>query len=255
MMPVSLPLIRYVLIAAIRDRMLLAFLLMIVVGCSLSVFLGSAAVIEKDRFSVVFAAGGLRIASVLSLVLFVIFFVRRSFDGKDIEFLLSRPIGRVQFILSLSCGFSLQAIVISLAVGAAIFAVCPHLIAGGHYLWVASLVIENIIMANTAFFFAMYISSAATASMATAGFYILSRMIGQILGIVDSSLIDSIGPASVAMQLVSVFVPRLDLMAQTSWLLYGFDGAIGFMTVAIQGAVFSFLVICATLLDFTRRQF
>lgn len=254
-MPVSLPLIRYVLIGAVRDKMFVSFLLMLLVGCSLSIFLGSAAVIEKDKFTLVFAAGGLRIASVLSLVLFVIFFVRRSFDGKDVEFLLSRPISRIQFILSLALGFSIQAIVISIAVGAAVFAIGPHLIASGHFLWVASLVIENIIMVNTALFFAMYISSAATASMAAAGFYILSRMIGQILGIIDSDLINSMGPISIAMQTVSVIVPRLDLMSQTSWLLYGYDGSIGFMTVAIQGGVFTFLVLCATLLDFMRRQF
>lgn len=251
----SFPLIRYVLIAAIRDKMLLAFLLMILVGCSLAVFLGSAAVIEKDRFAVVFAAGGLRIASVMALVLFVIFFVRRSFDGKDIEFLLSRPIGRIQFILSLACGFSIQAILLSLAVGAAVFAIGPHLIGTGHYLWVSSLIIENIIMVNTALFFAMYISSAATAAMATAAFYILARMMGQILGIVDSSLVDSYGAASMAMQMVSALMPRLDLMGQTSWLLYGYEGQVGFLTIALQGCVFCFLVLSATLLDFTRRQF
>lgn len=252
---ISLPLIHYVLIAAIRDRMLLAFFLLLAVGCSLSLFLGSAAVIEKDRFSIVFASGGLRIASVMALLLFVVFFVRRSFDGKDIEFLLSRPISRIQFVLSLAVGFSVQAILISLAVGATICGISPHLISNGHVLWITSLVIENIIMVNTAFFFAMYISSAASASMAACAFYLLSRMMGQLLGIVDSNLIDNFGPLSVVTQTVSVLVPRLDLMAQTSWLLYGFDSKIGFLTIILQGAIFCFLVLSATLLDFVRRQF
>lgn len=252
---VSKSLVKYALTAAVRDRIFLSFFLMILVGCSLSVFLGSAAVIEKDRFSLVFASGGLRIAGILSLVLFVIFFVRRSFDGKDVEFLLSRPISRVQFILSLALGFSIQAILVGLGVGGAVLGLAPHLISSGHYLWIVSSICENIIIVNVALFFAMYIPSAASACMATAGFYFLSRMIGQILGIIHSSLVSDVSPLSVVMQFISIFVPRLDLMAQTSWLLYGYDTSIGFLTIVSQGAIFTFLVVCAALLDFMRRQF
>lgn len=252
---ISLSLVKYVLTAALRDRIFLSFFLLILVGCSLSVFLGSAAVIEKDKFSLVFASGGLRIAGILSLVLFVIFFVRRSFDGKDVEFLLSRPISRLQFILSLAMGFSIQAVLVGIGVGLAVLSIAPHLISSGHVLWIVSSICENIIVVNIALFFSMYISSAASASMATAGFYVLSRMIGQILGIVHSSLVDHMSPMAIVMQFISIFVPRLDLMAQTSWLLYGYDTSIDFLTVVCQGAFFTFLIVCAAVLDLMRRQF
>jgi hypothetical protein len=241
--------------AALRDKLIIALLIMLVLGSCLSLFIGSAAVIEKDQFTLVFTAGSLRIAGVLALMLFVIFFIRRSFDGKEVEFLLSRPLGRTQILLSFSLAFSALALAVSLAIGLCIFAVAPGLFREGHLLWITSVAVENIIMVNTALFFAMYISSAATAAMITTGFYVLARMMGQLLGIVDEHIVSSQGPFAMVIQFISVIMPRLDLMGQTSWLLYGLEGFYGFGFVLLQGFVFCFLIIIATLIDFTRRQF
>ncbi len=251
----SIPLIKYVLIAALRDKLVLSLLVLILLGSALAIFLGSAAIIEKDQFVMVFTAAGLRVVSVLGLVLFVVFFLRRSFDGKDIEFLLSRPVSRLNIVFSYGAAFSFLAIVMGIAVGLAVYCVAPHLFGSGHVLWSVSIIIENIIMVNVALFFAMYISSSASASLVTLGFYVLARMMGQLLGIVDSNLVESSGIYSMALQLVSVITPRLDLMGQTSWLIYGVDGGIGIWHIFAQGFVFSLLVLFATSLDFVRRQF
>ncbi|MCL4677567.1 MAG: hypothetical protein KJ017_03125 [Alphaproteobacteria bacterium] len=251
----SYPLVKYVLMGAVRDKLIVTLLVLLLLGCSLSFFLGSAAVIEKDRFALVFAAGGLRLAGVLGLVLFVVFFVRRSFDGKDVEFILSRPISRTAFIYSYAAAFSLIALILSLAIGLCVFASGPHLFGSGQVLWVASIVVENIIMVNTALFFAMYMSSATSAAMSTLAFYVLARMMGQLLGIVDSSLVVDTGPMAMAVQFVSVVTPRLDLMGQTSWLIYGLGEGVGIGFVVVQGILFSMLVTLAALLDLMKRQF
>ncbi|MGH1377618.1 MAG: hypothetical protein ACRBB3_02240 [Alphaproteobacteria bacterium] len=252
----SFPLIKYVLMAAIRDRLILSMLVIFFLGSSLALFLGDAAVIEKDQFTVIFAASGLRLISVFGLVLFVVFFVRRSFDGKDIEFLLSRPVGRLKIIFSYAFSFSLLALLMGISVGLCVYALAPHLFAQGHLLWVVSIIVENIIMVNVALFFAMYISSSASAAMVTSGSYILARMMGQLLGITDSSLVDSAGIYSMALQFVSVIIPRLDLMGQSSWLIYGVEGSdIGLLYIIGQGLVFTSLVLAAASLDFVRRQF
>lgn len=240
---------------AVRDRLIISLLILLVLGCSLSIFMGSAAVIEKDRFTIVFTSGGLRLAGVLGLMLFTVFFVRRSFDGKDVEFLLSKPVSRVAFLLSYAAGFSIIAFVMSVAIGACVVAVGPHMLSQGHILWVTSIIVENMIMVNTALFFSMYFSSAATAAMATSAFYVLARMMGQLLGIVDSSMVVDTGPMAAAVQLVSVLTPRLDLMGQTSWLLYGVDEHIGLGFILLQGILFCVFILLAALLDFTRRQF
>ena len=251
----SVPLIKYVLKAALRDKLVLSLVVLLLVGSSLATFLGSSAIIERDLFTVVFAAGGLRIVSVFGLILFVVFFVRRSFESKDIEYLLSRPLSRIRILFSYAFAFSLLAVFIQIAVGLTVYSVSPHLFGYGHLLWCVSVMVEAIIMVNVALFFAMYISSAANASMATLSVYVLGRLMGQLLGISDSTLVDSTGVYAMALQLVSLITPRLDLLGQTSWLIYGADGTYGLEDAIIQGAVFSALVLLAAALDFVRRQF
>lgn len=252
----SWPLIKYVLTAAVRDRVTVSFLVLLLLGASLSVFLGSAAVIEQDQFSLVFAAGGLRLAGVLALVLFVVFLMRRMFEAKDIEFLLSRPIGRVGFLVSYSVAFSFLALLMGVAQGGCLYVIAPHLFDSGHVLWIVSVIIENIIMVNVALFFSMVLTSATVAALASFSFYVLGRMMGEILGIIDAGTrIYNFELLEGIMQLISAIMPRLDLLGQTSWLLYGVDEQIGLGFVIVQGLVFTALVVLASLIDLVRRQF
>lgn len=252
---ISLPLTKYVLMAALRDRVVLSVLLLIAIGASLSVLLGSAAVIETDQFALVFASGGLRIAGAIGVILFVVFHMRRSFDSKDVDYLLTRPISRISFILSHAAAFSLIGTVIALVTGLAVIGMGPHMIGGGHALWVFSLVVEFIIIANAALFFSMVLTSAAPAAMACLGFYVLARMMGQLLGIADQGAeIQVFELLFYVMEIISLIIPRLDLLAQTSWLVYG-EADIGFVFVALQGVLYTALLILAAMVDLVRRQF
>ena len=252
----NISLIKYALMASMRDKLVISMLVMFVLGACLAIFFGSAAVIEKDQFTIVFAASGLRILCVLGLVLFVIFFIRRSFESKDIDFLLSRPVGRISLIISYFLAFSILCVLMSVAVTLALYAVAPHLFGMAHIVWAVSVLVESIIMVSAALFFAMYISSASNAAMVTMGFYVLGRMMGQLIGIVDSSMVDSSGFLAMALQTVSMVTPRLDLLGQSSWLIYGLaDNEFGIMQVMIQGVVFCSLVLGAACFDFSKRSF
>ena len=105
----SLTMIRYVVTAALRDRLIIGLCFLLIMAVSLSIFMGSAALTEQDPFVAVFAAGSIRMLNVFGLVLFIVFFIRRSFETRDIEFMLSRPIGRIQLVLSFAAGFSILA--------------------------------------------------------------------------------------------------------------------------------------------------
>ena len=140
-------------------------------------------------------------------------------------------------------------------VGACVVAVSPHLLSYGHVLWIVSIMVEAIIMVNTALFFSMYISSASSAAMATLGVYILGRLMGQLLGIVDSPMVESDGIYAMAMQMVSVISPRLDLLGQSSWLIYGVQDGYSLLYALCQGAFYSVLVLLAASLDFVKREF
>lgn len=252
----SLSLIQYVLKAAIRDKLIIAMLVLIILTSSMSIFMASSAITEQDQFLAVYASGSLRILAVLGLVIFTAFFVRRSFDSKDVEFLLSRPISRVKFVLSYAVAFSILAVTLSLACALALYCMSPHLLSNAFILWCFSIIIETIIMVNLTFAFAMILSSAATIVLAALAFYVLARMMGQILGILDSG---TAGPVmdgvQVIMNMVSAVTPRLDLMGQTSWLVYGIGADVNFMFVAIQGGIFLAVILIVALIDLVLRQF
>lgn len=242
--------------AALRDKIILSFLVLAGLGISLSFFLGSAAILEKEQFSVVYAASSLRILGVMGLVLFVVFYIRRSFEDKDIEFLLSRPVTRPAFILAHSLSFSLIAAFFAAMVFLCVYAMIPQQLTEGHMLWGFSLLFEFIIMANAAIFFAMVLPSATMASLAVFGFYIFCRIIGQIMGIVDTGTeSETVAFMGTIIDLISIFVPRLDLMGQTSWLIYGAGEGIGYTFILFQGVIFSAVLISASMIDLVRRQF
>lgn len=254
---ISWPLVRYVLMAALRDRLILSLNLLMVVGSALSIFLGTGALMEDDQFALVFAAAGLRFASVIGLVLFVVFYIRRAFDNKDVESLLSRPLSRTSFIISHSVAFSALALALTASVAVAICLIIPAAVGPGHALWLLSLLMELIIIANAALFFSMVLPSASSSAMAVLGLYILSRLMGQLLGIVQHEPDRFMAPVlGTIMNFVSMLVPRLDLMAQTSWMIYP-DSIqdIGYGFVLGQGALYTALLVTAAVIDLRRRQF
>lgn len=255
-------LVRYVLMAAIRDRLIWGVAAMSIVGVCLSIFSGSAAINEQGQFIVSYMAGGLRIISLLGLTLFTIFFVRRSFDSRDIEFLLTRPVSRVSFVLSNMAAFSILSVSFGVFISAIIGGLALHYGAEASVmLWGFGVMLELVVITNTAFFFSMVLSSPVTAGMSTFGFYILARLMGQLLAILHTAS----HPQSIqdyvmhglgyVVSLISVVIPRLDLMAQTSWLIYGGGHFSDWMFSAAQGLVFLMLISIATWFDLKRRQF
>ncbi len=273
---ISRPLTGYVLTAAFRDKLIITLILMILLGGSVSVFLGSASVTEQQAFAVVFGAGGLRFLGVLGIVLFVSFHMRRAFESKEVEFLLSRPISRTTYMVSHAMAFLVLAVLVGAAITVAIGVVGrPEL--HGLLLWGLSVMIELAIMASASLFFSMVMSSAAGSALACLGLYVLARMIGTILGIANigtgSIVVDLLG---YVMEVIAIVIPRLDLLAQTSWLVYGaaeLDNSVEFMRnasafsqnfmqsvgvlgfVLLQGIVFTALLTTASVFDLLRRQF
>lgn len=251
-------LVKYVLTGARRDKLLLTLLFVMIVGSFVSFFLASSAIIDQAQYSIVYLAGSLRIVGLLGLVLFVVFFIRRSFDARDIEYLLTRPVTRSAFILSHSFAFSLLSLLVSatLSVGLLFFVQGMGNIEGALY-WSTGVICEYILMVNVALFFAMVLTSPVSASLATFGFYVLARIMGQLLYINQNPLADVPGYSflSSIFNIISTLFPRLDLMTQTSWLLYGVGDIKEYIFIPVQALLFLVLILTATLVDLRRRQF
>lgn len=273
---ISAPLIRFVLTAAFRDKLMMTLVLMILMSAGVSVFLGGSGLTEQESFALVFGAGGLRFLCVIGLVLFCCFYMRRCFETKEVEFLLSRPISRVTFLLSHAFAFIVLAVLVALVVAGAVFFLGrPD--TGGWLLWSASVAIECVLMTMIALFFSMVLSSASGSALAALGFYALCRLVGMLIGIAaQPSESPVFAVLNNLMNVISIILPRLDLMGQTSWLVYGLDGsaetlslmhnATGYAVnmlemlgvggfIAVQGLVFTLLLLVAAAFDFIRREF
>jgi len=213
----------------------------------------------------------------MGIILFVCFYVRRAFENKEVEFLLSRPISRISYLLSHALAFIILSLVISLVVIASV-AIVGNPDMGGLMIWGASIAVEFAIMAVAALFFSMVLSSAAGSALACIGFYILARMMGSLLGIADIPADNMVTwVLGIGMEAISVIIPRFDMMGQVSWLVYGASdiSSIGFLKnaamtemsqgfietvgllgfIIFQGLFFIFLLLSAAAFDLSRRQF
>lgn len=247
----------YVLKAAIRDKLFLGLIGAIIIIAVLSQFLGYSAILEKAQFSLVYMAGSIRLVGVLGLTLFVVFYIRRSFETKDIDFLLARPIDRLSLVLAYALSFSVIALGVGLSQGFAIWLASPEAWTSGHALWAVSIIAENIVMVNVAFFISMVITSQTLSALIVIGFYVLSRLMGQILSIIYSGKIGLDLPVlDWLMQAISLFMPRLDLFGQSSWLLYGYpETGPDLIFILLQLVLFLALILSATALDLVKREF
>ena len=272
---ISSPIVKFVLTAALRDKLIITFLLLLVLITSISIFLGSATITEEDQFAMVYTAGGMRFLGVLCVILFSCFYVRRAFDSKEVEFMLSKPVSRLNYVLSHATAFVILSVLIALIISAIVY-ITGQPDVTGWLVWGLSLCIEFTLVSIIALFFSMVLSSAAGSALACFAVYALARMIGVILAIsilpADSTINMILAHV---MEFVSIFIPRLDLMGNTSWLVYGSEMLQNYEAdrfaegwsrdmvqsisvpwfIVIQGAVFSVFLLTCTVFDFVRKQF
>ena len=97
------PIIRYILLTASRDWLFLGLMILIVIAAGISMFLGSTALSEQSLMQVAYISGSARLILIIGMILFICFHIRRSFDNREIEFNLSRPISRSKFVLAYFC--------------------------------------------------------------------------------------------------------------------------------------------------------
>jgi hypothetical protein len=253
----SLPLLQFVLTAIRRDRIVQLMLVLIALGTAGSWFMGSAAVIEEQAFAIAAVGTVLRLMAVLGLVVFISFFMRRSFDTREIDYLLATPLTRFKLLFSLAVAFSILAIFLALVI-AGVMALMAQTISLGWIWWSASVLVELIITAMIALFFATVLRSATVATLCSFGYYSLARMMGLMIGILETKIeytnVLYVG-VNWIVKAISVVTPRFDLMAQSSWVIYGQAEGLPFWMLPVQLVVFCFLFFVCANFDLKRVQF
>lgn len=246
--------LRFVILTALRDRLFAGLFTLVAVGFALAIYLGDAALVEKGQTTVVYAGGAARTILVLGLIVFQAFHIQRLYETREIEAVLSRAISRERFIVAYWAGFAVVAVLLAAPIIALVMLF--QLSLEGAIWWAVSLLFESFIVVAFAVFAGITLEKAVPAVFATIGFYTLSRLMSFFLSISASTPADGVNSITVPLSdLMSLLVPRLDLFAQTRWLVYG-PGAIDSMTVLIaQTALYVSLLLFAAMFDLRRKRF
>jgi ABC-type transport system involved in multi-copper enzyme maturation permease subunit len=250
--------IRYTLITALRDWLFLGLILLVAMAYGLSVFTGSTALVEQSQMSIAYFAGSSRIALLVGLIVFVCFHVRRLFDNREIESMLSKPISRTQFVVAYWLGFAILAFIAVLPIIIIMLTVfSPNLF--GLVYWTSSLILEISLVLAFALVSSLILRSAVSAVLASFAFYFISRLMGFFVATLDQqSLLNSGTGGKImgeALKALSSVIPRLDLYAKSSWLIYGVEGQMDLWVFQAQSFVFIALLLAMAVFDFKRKQF
>ncbi len=244
--------VRLVALTALRNRLFAGLLVALIGATSISVFLGGTALIEQAQAAIVFAAGAGRVVLVVGLVVFVAFHVQSMIETREVEGVLSRALTRGSFVIGYWLGFALVTCVFVVGLALALWFVTPA--GAGVPMWSLSLLLECLIVVAVAIFAALMLERATSCVIFSLGFYALARLMGLFIGIRDFMPGTREARASdYVVDALALIIPRLDLFAQTEWLVYGANDQLLFPFA--QGAVFLALVLAASTFDLTRRQF
>ncbi len=248
---------QYAILAAFRDRLLWAVSILMLFIIILSIFSGSMAVIEQRQFTLVFMASGLRLLGSVGLVTFIGFQLRRLYDHKEIDYFFSAPLSRTSFIISLAVAYMLIALIFTLFISLILLSF-GSISSYGVLLWGISIASEWTIVVAMAIFFSSVVKSATVSVLSSFAFYILARMIGVFTGIASSAMAQSFQHTKLAddiLSVISIFVPRFDLLGQSVWLIHGVNDGIGIGFILIQTIVFVWLFLAAAAFDTQRNEF
>ncbi len=249
--------LKYILLAGIRDRLYIGLFITLAASFSLSIFLGSTSFVEAQQTTAAYIAGSSRAILAIGMILFVCLSVARAFENKEVEFIISKSISREQFILSYIIGFFVAAFLIFIPLVTAILIVTKANKLG-LLIWSASLLSELMIIISFSLLASLILKNSFSAIMASFGFYIISRLMGMF--VLAINLPQDIAQAKghllgASLKFLSALFPRLDLFTQSEWLSYGVSEFSNLKIILIQSLIYIPLMIFMAFHDFKKKQF
>jgi hypothetical protein len=202
-------------------------------------------------------ASSLRIVSVIGLIVFISFFQRRAHDYREVDYLLATPLGRYRYLFSNAAAFTLIALLFTVVMGALVILLQSEINEATVY-WIASSFVELSLTASFTLFMSTRLRSATVCTLLSLAFYSLARLLGAVLGVIDSHMLETmkhIKWLEYAMDVISTVIPRFDLLAQSQWLIYRqVEGVTPALLLGQWGAFTALFLACAAF-DLRRNQF
>lgn len=249
--------IKYILLNGIRDRLYLGVILSLVLVFAVSTVFGSTFILEQQETTAVFGASSSRLIFIFGITLFVCISLNRSFDSKEIEFIISKSISRQNIILAYIIGYVFAAALILVPLILALIFLTNANEVGIIY-WSLTLISEALLVIIFAILATLILENVFSSILASVFFYILSRLMSIFVLTIkfpDSyqSFADHILPST--LKLISVVFPRLDLFAQSEWLIYGISNLIEIKIIILQSLIYIPLLVFMSFYDFRKKQF
>ncbi len=252
--------IRYIFLTAQRDSLFLGVAVSIILGCQFAFFLGGTAIVEQMETSLVYAAGICRVVLVIGLVIFIAFHIRRSFENREIDLMLVRPVSRTSFIIAYWLGFSIIALLLVLFTSIIIYAwsfftfnYTPMQNLEGFLVWSFSLLLEALVVVALAMASALILRSTVIAVLFCLGFYVLSRVAGFVLLLATKPWAKEV--SDYTFLTISKLVPRLDFFGKTEWIVYGLKNSYDLKLFVLQAVIYCGLMLSIAVIDFKRKEF
>ena len=237
-----------------RDTLFVGTTFLVLCCTGLSIFLGSNAVVEAQEAKIVYTASSSRIVIMLGFVVFISFYIKRMFENREIEVILSRAVSRTKVLLSMFVGFSMTLLCLIFPVFIVlIFLKCKlsHI-----FIWVISLYCEGLIILSFSLCCSLVIKGFASIFLGCFTFYIISRTIGDFVVYLKMSLSTNmeIFMESV-LKILSIFIPRLDFFGKSSWLIYGDFNLSLFVTFLLQTLISCSVFLIVATIDLKNKRF
>lgn len=252
-------LFKFILLTGLRDKLYLSILLILAGIFGVSNLVGYSALSEGAQMQVVYFAFLSRLVIVLGMVLFICFYINRSFEHKEIDFILAKPISRPVFILSYWISFTLISLILIIPTTLVItfFNKCNAI---GLLWWTISLILEIMLVSTFAIVSSLILNSAVVSILATFSFYFVARMMGFFVYSIDlpkstevvknwHDLTESL------LKFISSIFPRLDLFGKTEWLVYGIKDYSEIYIILTQSVIYILLMLFVAFYDFGKKQF
>ena len=253
-----IPILKYILLTAVRDWLFLGLFIILILAFFVSSILSSTFLVENSETFMIYMSSSARIIFVLGIVLFVCFYIRRSFDNKEIDFILSKSISRNKVILSYLLGFILVFFLILIPVLVVLLINSIDLI--GLFYWSISIILEVSIIINFSILSSFILRSAVSSILISLSFYILSRMMAFFVLTIQIpkslSNVDSLySVLELILKILSILTPRLDLFTKSDWLIYGVGEVNHLFIILLQSLIYILLLIFMSFYDFNNKQF
>lgn len=254
---IAWPLVRYIAKAVVRDRLIMVMLGLMLMAGVLSIVLSGATLMEQRQFSMASLASSIRLVAVIGMVVFISFFQRRAHDYREIDYLLATPLGRYRYLFSIAFAFILLSLFLAVVMGMVVMLLQRQVNEALLY-WMASSFVELSLTVTFTLFLSMRLRSATVCAMLSLAFYTLARLLGAVLGVIDSPILEDMKYVEFfkqAVNFIAVFIPRFDLLAQSQWLIYGQVEGVTPLLLAGQWTAFTALFLACAAFDLRRNQF